>query len=158
MRNKKARDIMTADVLTVRADMTLQEVANFFVEQEISGAPVLDEDDKLVGMVSLKDIAQQASEFGEIADSQSNPFFDVREWGDKLDASELKKFHIEDTGVLVRDVMTPTVYKVTVETPIQDVARTMLGGRVHRLVVTQDERVAGIITTMDILRLLADFE
>jgi len=56
----------------------------------------------------------------------------------------------------VRDVMTPTVYTVTEDTPAVDLARTMISGRVHRLFVTRMGRIVGIVTSLDLLRLLCD--
>ncbi len=55
----------------------------------------------------------------------------------------------------VADIMTPTAFTVPDSTPLAEVARTMVAGRVHRLLVTRNGRVAGIVTTLDVLRELA---
>jgi CBS domain-containing protein len=54
----------------------------------------------------------------------------------------------------VREIMTPTAYTIPHDTPVADVARTMVSGRVHRLLVTRAGRVVGIVTTLDLLKLL----
>jgi len=54
----------------------------------------------------------------------------------------------------VRDIMTPTAYTVPHATSIRELARTMVTGRIHRLVVTHGERVVGIVTTLDLLKTL----
>ncbi|MGH7495293.1 MAG: CBS domain-containing protein [bacterium] len=41
-------------------------------------------------------------------------------------------------------------------TPIQEVADTMLGGRIHRLMVTRNDKIIGIISTMDMLKIIRD--
>ena len=52
MKDLKAKDIMNTDVLSVRDDMTVQELAGFLTEREILGAPVVDSDGEVVGVVS----------------------------------------------------------------------------------------------------------
>lgn len=56
---------------------------------------------------------------------------------------------------LVRNIMTPTVYTVPADTPVRKIARAMIAGRVHRLVVTQGDDVVGIVTSLDLLKLLS---
>jgi len=51
-----AKDIMTEEVMEVRADWSLQRLAEFFVEKSISGATVTNENGKLIGVVSSTDI------------------------------------------------------------------------------------------------------
>jgi CBS domain-containing protein len=57
-----ARDVMTADVMAVSEDLTLREVARFLIDREITGAPVLDGRGRLLGIVSLADIARATGE------------------------------------------------------------------------------------------------
>lgn len=57
-----ARAIMSPTVVTVGDRMTTHEVAQFLVEHEISGAPVVDELGRLVGVISITDIARVAAE------------------------------------------------------------------------------------------------
>ena len=52
--------------------------------------------------------------------------------------------------------MTPTVYAVPVDTPVSLLARTMVSGRIHRLLVTRNHQVVGIVTSLDLLQLLCD--
>ena len=58
MKHLKAKDIMNSDVLTVRDDMTVHELANFFTDKMISGAPVVNNMGQLLGVVSLSDIVR----------------------------------------------------------------------------------------------------
>jgi predicted transcriptional regulator len=71
MKNLTAKDVMNPKVLSVRDDMTLHELATFLTENEISGAPVLDDCGKLVGVVSLTDIALSEAERAAIEHEQS---------------------------------------------------------------------------------------
>jgi CBS domain-containing protein len=63
-----------------------------------------------------------------------------------------------EPGTLVRDIMTPTVYTIPEDTPVSEVARTMIAGRIHRLFVTREGHVVGIVTTLDLLKLLCQDE
>lgn len=156
MKALTAKDVMNPSVLTVSEEMTLRQLAEILTDRQISGAPVLNEEGKLVGVVSLTDIALHASEQGTLSPDRSDSSYDVRSWDEQLDPRELHGFHIEDEGPVVRQVMTPAVYTVPEETPVSDLARTMISGRLHRLLVTRGDRVVGIVTSLDLLRVLIE--
>lgn len=139
-----AKDVMNSEILSVRDDRTLPELAAFLAENQITGAPVVDDSGEFVGVVSVTDIAEAAAE--------------ASDWrpGDRAVLGELSGLHVEGEGRQVRDVMTPTVYTVTEDTPAAELARAMITGRVHRLFVTRKGRIVGIVTSLDLLRLLCD--
>lgn len=83
---------------------------------------------------------------------QSDPDFYIRGW--ETDGEELKGMYIENASQPVQEVMTPTVYTVTEDTPISEIAKIMIAGRIHRLLVTHHNRLVGIITTLDMLKVL----
>ena len=146
---------MNAKILTVNQEMSVRELATFLIDHEISGAPVEDADGRLVGLVSTTDLARNAAETGSLEETDEHPFF--HSWaGGGLDADDLAELHIEEDGLTVREIMTPTVFAVDVEAPVSHVARSMLDGHLHRLLVIDDERVVGIVSTSDLLRLLAE--
>ncbi len=156
MKMLRAHDIMNAEVIKVRDDMTVRELASFLVDNEISGAPVENREGKLVGVVSLTDIALTVSGGDAVALDRSNPSFFVRGWEEALDVEAMTGFHVEEgEGLLVREIMTPSIYSVPEDTPVAEVARTMLDAHLHRLLVTRGDRLAGIITTSDLLQLIA---
>ncbi len=148
-----AKDIMNPHVLSVDVQMTLQELAAFLVEHEISGAPVLD-NGELVGVVSVTDIAQSASE-GLPRDGSRLDFYS-QGWEYKIERDEMNELRVENEGVTVGEIMTPTVYTIAPETPVSEIAKTMIAGRIHRLLVAEGSTVQGIITTLDLLKVIAD--
>lgn len=155
MTEQVAHDIMNRDVLKVRVGWSVRELATFLTDMQISGAPVEDEEGRLVGVVSVTDIVQATTDGSAAPErDQSNPDFYVRGWEDQLEISELSSFHIESASLTVREIMNSAVYKVDERTPVSKVAQTMLSAHLHRLLVTQDEQVVGIITTSDLLQLL----
>jgi CBS domain-containing protein len=153
MKRMLARDIMIRPVLTVRDDRTVPELATFLIESSISGAPVLDAKGKLVGVVSLTDIAEDETS-GEPAGRDNPAFFD-RGWEGRINREDLKGLHVTADSKLVRDIMTPTCFTIPDDTPVSEIAKTMVAGRIHRLLVTRKGRVVGIVSTLDLLTLLA---
>ncbi len=157
MKNLRAKDIMSTNVLTVPESMTVIELASFFTEKMISGAPVVDHDGNLVGVVSLSDIVRTEGRRSAIVKEQHEADYYLHGWENRLNEDELQEFHLEDDdGLTVRDIMTPLIFKVSEDTPITEMADIMIGGRIHRLIVTRDEKVVGIVSTLDMLKALRD--
>jgi CBS domain-containing protein len=151
MQTLTAKDVMHAEVLGVRAEMTVREAAGFLTDNQIGGAPVLDGDGRVVGVVSLTDLAENEVERPTIA---SRPDLERGSWEERVNAEDLRVLHVESDDVLVREIMTPTIYTVPDDTPVAEIARTMIAGRIHRLFVTRQRRLVGIVTPLDLLRLL----
>jgi CBS domain-containing protein len=154
MREQIAIDVMSPHVLTVDPDMTVHQLATFLTDNQISGAPVRDRNGRLLGMVSLTDIAEGESDEGVFRTDSSDPAASVHGWEDEATSDEMRPLHVEATESLVRDIMTPTTYSVSHDTPVSSLARTMIAGRIHRLLVVRDGKVVGIVTSLDLLKLL----
>jgi CBS domain-containing protein len=148
----RARDVMTTEVVKVPADLTVAELADVFMENEISGAPVVDEDGALVGVVSVFDVARQSSGETGVVTEQGNPEFYVRGWEEQYTVEEFRKLRVQEGHLTVRDVMTPAAFTVEEDDPISDVARTLVDGHIHRVLVTRGHEVVGIISSLDLLR------
>jgi CBS domain-containing protein len=145
---------MTRKIITVEEDMSVRDLAAFLVEHEISGAPVLNAEGYLVGVVSMTDIAQSdADRTGTSRNDKSSRFFEEGTLK-RLSREDYQGFHVEDEDLSVKDIMTPTLFTIPEQTPISQVAQTMYSGRIHRLLVTHEGRIAGIVTSLDLLRLL----
>jgi CBS domain-containing protein len=158
MRDITARDLMNPEVLTVRDSMSVRELARFLTDKQISGAPVVDENGALVGVVSVTDVAAAASNDVAIARERRNPDFYLRDLEQAYSEEELRGFHIEQEDLPVRQIMTPTVYSVDEDSTAPEIARMMLDGHLHRILVTSSGNAVGIISTSDLLGLLVDAE
>jgi CBS domain-containing protein len=154
MKELAAADVMSPEVMTVSPDMTVHELATFLTENQISGAPVRAANGRLLGMVSLTDIALGEAEEGGLTLDRSDPALTVHGWEDDATSDEMRELHVEADETLVRQIMNPTTYTVPHDTPVSSLARTMIAGRVHRLLVVRDHRVVGIVTSLDLLKLL----
>jgi len=152
MKNLIAKDIMNPSVLSVEEDLSVHELANFFTEKMISGAPVVNKDGKLVGVVSLSDIVRNDERRTAIVnDKRESDYYD------NLNSDEIQELHLEeDDSLTVRNIMTPLIFKVKETELISAMSDIMIGGRIHRLLVTRDEKVVGIITTLDMLKAIRD--
>ncbi len=148
-----AKDIMNPDVVLVHDDMTVHELAATLTRHGISGAPVLNGDGRLVGVVSLSDIVANDGQRQSIRGGEHVGDFFLQGWEEELGETELRPFHVvEEDGMTVAEILTPVVYQVTEDTDLASMADTMIQGRIHRLVVTRAGAVVGIVSTLDMLK------
>lgn len=157
MKQLTAKDVMNSHVLSVPADWTVEELGQFLIDKAITGAPVIDDTGRFIGVVSLTDIVRQES-MNELPFRANEPHDYYLHGGEnRLAPEDISSFHIEaKKQIIVREIMTPMIFKVDESTSIQEIADTMIDGRVHRLLVTREGKIIGIVTTMDLLRVIRD--
>jgi len=156
VRGMTVADVMRREVLAANADWSLETLADFLVDNSISGAPVTTSDDDLVGVVSLTDIVRQGQVHENSTSSGAHDVY-LYELESRIGREELRVFHTqEDTPMRVRDIMTPMIFSVTEDTRLQEVADTMLKGGIHRVFITDGTRLTGIATTLDLMQVLRD--
>jgi CBS domain-containing protein len=122
----RARDLMETDLLTVDPDTAIVDVHRLFAEEEIHGAPVVDEDFRVCGVVSALDLLRAVGE-------RYNDFED----------------RMRD--VTAGDVMTGAIVSVPPDATAAEIARIMRAQRVHRVLVIDGRDLLGVITTFDLL-------
>ncbi len=154
LKTRKVKDLMNADIMTVTDEMTTDELARYLTEREISGAPVVDSQGHLIGVVSMTDIGRNLAEPSDLIPSRDSSF--QRDDASDLTLDDLGQRYVEERAVTVRDVMTPVVHQVPVTASVAQAARIMVEQHIHRLVVTQGKEPVGIITSMDLLKMLTD--
>ena len=152
-KTRNVKDLMNPDIMTVADEMTTDELARYLIEREISGAPVVDGQGHLIGVVSMTDIGRNMAEPSDFASSRSSGFY--RDIAADLTLEDLGQRYVEERAVTVRDVMTPVIHQVPVTPSVAEVARIMVEQHIHRLVVTQGKDPVGIITSMDLLKMIA---
>ena len=148
-----ARDIMTRNVITIPMDLDLQSAALVFTSHGITGAPVVDADRMLVGVISARDIVRHSARtVGETSSS-------MRFTRDELATlAELRGDFEAQKGnhLKVVDIMTPYAVSAGEETPATELAQIMCREKVHRVLILADGRLTGIVSSMDIVRAVAN--
>jgi predicted transcriptional regulator len=151
-----AAQVMTRNVKTVGPEWPLNRLLEFLTDNAITGAPVVNELDEPIGVVSLTDVARNGT-VTEHARAAGAPIYYRQGLESALDRSDMKMLHVEtESTVTVRDIMTPLVFAVDESTNVQEVAEMMITGRIHRVFVKSNGKMIGIITSMDLLPLVRD--
>ncbi len=152
--NMTAEQIMCQKVITVPSDWSVDRLARFLTDKSISGAPVVNNVGQLVGVVSSSDIVRQAgSGLMDLAKRDDTFYSDIID--ESLSPEDQRAFQtIMDQSVLVNDIMTPMVFEVSPETPLFQVAEAMVKGRIHRVMVTEGQSLKGIISALDLLKVM----
>lgn len=137
-----ARDVMTAQVITVRPETTVKEAAALMLAHHVSGLPVVTVEGDLVGIVTEADLL-----YKETGRERAQSFF--RRWARSgLTADVSRKV----AGLTAIDLMSSPVVTVEEATPLHDVAALMVRRRINRVPVMRRGRLAGIVSRADVLR------
>jgi len=173
----RLRDIMTTDVITVDPELTLRTTMELFAKHHISGAPVVT-GTQVIGVISATDIVTFATTPPEEPDEMEEAPDDGVEWDDEElgpDGGGPTTFFSEawtetdndtpderfqlDVDLLdrytVSDAMTWGVYSLPPAADIVAAAECMRSADIHRMLVMEDGRLLGIVTTMDLVRAVA---
>jgi len=123
-----ARDVMQSDILTITPDTRVLDIHRMFVEEEIHGAPVVDDDGIVCGVVSSLDL--------------------LRVVRDELEPAA------GDDALTARDAMSRELVSVPSTATVAEIANVMRSQRIHRVLVIDDQELVGVITTFDLLQAL----
>jgi len=152
---KTARDVMQIGVITVGADTPLTRVGQLFVEEGIHGAPVVDETERLLGVVSVVDLLRAVEEEHDAPSNAPIYFRELLEFSaPDWPFATSEDFQDRLAQLTVGDVMQTGVITVTEDTPVSDIAKSMRSNQIHRLIVVRDEMLVGIVSALDLVGLL----
>lgn len=148
MADLTAKEIMNKKVITIKKDASIKELSELLVNNKISGAPVLDENGSLAGIVSEADIIVQNS------DLHFPRYFKLLDAIIYLESlNKFKRSLQKHLATKVEDIMTVKVKTAGEDTPINEIADIMLDSRVNRLpVMDKNNKLVGIITRADIVK------
>jgi CBS domain-containing protein len=138
-------EVMTREVFAVAPDTSLETAARLLVERRIGAAPVIDAHHRVVGVVSLVDLADPDRDRSE--DPGYPIYYRVTDgWTDELGE------HAYSSPGRVSDVMTAAVISIPADATIVEASQRMLELGVHRLLVVHGDRLSGVVGTIDLLR------
>ncbi|HEY7424635.1 MAG TPA: CBS domain-containing protein [Gemmataceae bacterium] len=152
-----AKDLMNGEVLTIPRDMGMQAAARWLGQIHISGAPVVDEQGRCVGVLSSNDfVACCAANRTRCAKHRAEANCGPCAFPDCV-SSEWQIVNVaESVESLVCDHMTPDPATARPDTTITQLARTMMDAHVHRLIIVDDQRrPLGIVSSTDIVAAVA---
>jgi len=142
-----AKDIMTREVISVRQDTTVKELAETLWKNKISGVPVLDENDAVVAVVTESDLIDQTKKVHiptMISLLDSVIFLE----SSKKTEEEIKKM----SGNTAQDICSGELIAVAEDTGLDEIATIMSEKNVHTLPVIQHNKLVGVIGKSDIIR------
>lgn len=142
--------LMTSEVISISPEASLAELEALLYEHQISGVPVVDpESEELLGVASQADIIRHlCGPGGQPSPDQPATGYHHTLWFD-LFATPTPD---DRKSTPVREIMTPYVYFATETATIMEALDLMLEHHIHRVVVTRERRLVGVVTSMDLLR------
>ncbi len=135
----KVSEIMTTGVKTAKSDTSVKDIANTMCFNKISGLPIVDDDDKIIGIVSEKDLlTRMFPDMATIA-AEGRPDFEAME-----------KDYADTLSLVASDIMTSVVSTVSPDMPIMKAASMMCVNKIRRIPVAENDKIVGIISIGDV--------
>jgi len=145
-----ARDIMTAEVLTVSPETSISELSKTLENRQIGGLPVVDKGGRLVGVITQSDLVDRAR------DLELPPAINILDLHIYLQIPSHLFHRVEKMlGTTVGDCMSPNPVTVAPDTPVSQIAGLMAKQKVHTIPVLEAGKIVGVIGKMDLVRALA---
>jgi CBS domain-containing protein len=170
--SRLVREIMQTNVVTVPPETSVRDLLRRMVASQISGVPVVSDEGVILGVVSTTDVIRLGAEAADPApgsltweplavpgeefdpDSAASFFMVSEDWSypteDQAQAVQEGFFD----GYSVADIMTRAAFTVRPTDTVEEAARFLLRGRIHRALVVEGNQLTGIVTTFDLLRAL----
>lgn len=142
-----AENLMSSDVVCIPATTSLRAAARLLVEAGVSGAPVVDEEGRCLGVLSKTDLARFLASRNPAPPREGEEFTADWQMGDvdALPGDEVSRY------------LTRGALSAGMRTPISELAALMSDARVHRVLITDPRgKVLGIVSSLDVLRAVAD--
>jgi CBS-domain-containing membrane protein len=140
----KVRDVMTTRVVAVRENATFKDMAALLTEYRVSAFPVLDDEEKVIGVVSEADLLSKEALVADMGSQAA--------WLGRIAGSPYHDEFAKAAAVTAADLMTKPPVVVTPDEPVTSAARLMYHGRVKRLpVVGEKGQLIGIVSRADVL-------
>ncbi|MDO8886021.1 CBS domain-containing protein [Candidatus Oleimmundimicrobium sp.] len=147
MKNMKAKDIMEANVITIHENTSVKEAAQILLDNKIGGAPVVDDDGDVVGMVTEDDLIMR--------DVKLNFPTYLHFLDGYIYLGSLKKFEEglkKAVGAKVKEVMSENIICVNEDDSVKDAATILVDKKIGRVPVLKGKKLVGIITKADIMK------
>jgi CBS domain-containing protein len=143
-------DLMTRTVVTVHADLGIEELVELLLDRGLSRVPVVDDEERLIGFVSKTDLVVDQHVRGDNVEVE----VEVEQLG-----AGGRGRHVHEVSGLVRDVMTPAAFSLPATASLGEAARRMLADNLHAVVVTDaGGKLIGMLSATDVVAWVAGVE
>lgn len=146
----RAKDVMIKNVIFIKKDDKLDEIISVMMQNHVSGVPVIDKDNHLVGMVTERDLVTKDRVFNisSYMEFMASILFTD---GKGVEGMSQKK----SDSLTAADVMTSPVYAVHLEATIEEIVSLMMNRHINRIpVIDKENKLVGIIGRSDLLPIL----
>ena len=142
-----ARDVMTTKLITIGQTTTVQEAARLMTENDVSALPVVDEQGRLLGILSEADLLHRK----EIGTQTVRPW-----WVEAVTpSSTLAAEFVQAHGTEARELMSTRVVSAPPSAPLSEIATLMERRRVKRIPIVEDGRLIGVVSRANLVQALA---
>ena len=141
-----AREIMQPIRLAVTPATSLTDLRDLLIQHQVTGAPVVNEIGEVVGVISQSDLVRAV--VGDLLEPESDGLFEL--FGDHLSSTDPL------AGKTVAEILIGAVFKAVPADPVSSVARMMVDLHIHRVIVVESNKPVGIISSMDLIKILAE--
>ena len=146
----KAKDIMTKDVITVKPETTIEDLAHILIKHNISGAPVVNDQGDLIGIVTENDLISKNKRLHIPTVMRLFDAYIMLESPATIE-KEIKRM----AAVTVNDILVKDVVTVTEENSVEEIATTMSEKKAYLIPVVSGGKITGIIGKMDLIKGIA---
>lgn len=153
------KEIMTKNVITIREEETIKNAFKKILENNITGAPVLNKQGKVIGIISEKDVLRIAKKFSKKKVFNITPFSFIQKFKEFIEEDIYEilidtKVIDEISKISVKEAMTKEVIFVSENETVENVAKLMQTKKINRVPIIENEKLVGIATRSDILKAL----
>ena len=142
-----AKEIMTTPALTAGPETPLETIVELMLTHRISGVPIVDSEDRLLGIVTESDLIEEERRTQHLPRLSLFGLALVRE-------GTVKDAYLASHQFIAREVMTKKVFTVHPDTPVTEIAGLLVQERINRVPVVAEGKVVGIISRADLVRAL----
>ena len=149
----KVSEIMTQEVMTVKRDTSVNEVAKLMGAHDISGVPVVDDENHVIGIITELDLIVRNTRL------EMPHFVAVMDWGRiPLERPKHAKERLQHMlGTEAADIMTEKVETISPDAAVEDLAELMVKQRFNPVpVVDENEKLIGIVSRADLIDMMAE--
>ncbi|MGM0651480.1 MAG: CBS domain-containing protein [Bacillota bacterium] len=152
----KAKDIMSTPAISISGEKTLKEAIDLLAEKKISGFPVVNEQNQIIGIISDTDIIAYSQKFTVVPHTTLSGW--ISPYASVEDLASMKKGYDLLGKTKVKEIMTKKVYTVAEETEAPDIAKLMSKRNINRIpVVNSEGKLTGIVTRANIIQCMAKY-